>query len=217
MAETPGVARGERVFIRPPVRGDAEQFTTRARESRPLHHPWVHPPVEVERFEQYLDRFRTPANRGFLVCRNDDQAIVGFVNVNNIVRGGMQSGDVGYAGFVPFTGAGYLTQGLQLVVAYAFSELKLHRLEANVQPGNQRSLSLARRCGFRLEGYSPGLVRIDGKWCDHFRFAITVDDWHRQLRERANLAGTAAPASIAADGSPPDSVGSRVVTAPPES
>ena len=65
---------------------------------------------------------------------------------------------------------------MRLLFRHAFGELKLHRLEANIQPQNQRSIELAKRSGFRREGYSPRYLKIGGRWRDHERWAILAED-----------------------------------------
>jgi ribosomal-protein-alanine N-acetyltransferase len=70
-----------------------------------------------------------------------------------------------------------MAEGLELVLRVAFRRLKLHRVEANVQPSNTRQLALIRRAGFVREGYSRRYVRIAGRWRDHVRMALLVEDW----------------------------------------
>jgi ribosomal-protein-alanine N-acetyltransferase len=167
------------VHLRRPGPGDGRAFVAAARASYTLHRPWAYPPDTPEAYAAYLERLAQPAFDGFLVCRTGDGAVVGCINVNNIVRGALQSAHLGYAGFAPFAGAGYMTEGLRLVVDAAFDDLGLHRVEANIQPGNDRSRALARRCGFRLEGYSPRYLQLAGEWRDHERWALTAEDRQR--------------------------------------
>jgi ribosomal-protein-alanine N-acetyltransferase len=74
-----------------------------------------------------------------------------------------------------FAGTGLMTEALRAAVGYAFNELGLHRLEANIQPGNTASIALVRRLGFRQEGFSPRYLRINGEWRDHERWALLSD------------------------------------------
>ena len=70
---------------------------------------------------------------------------------------------------------GYMKEGLLQVIQHAFGELGLNRLEANIQPDNHASIALAQSTGFQYEGFSPRLLRINGEWCDHERWAILAD------------------------------------------
>jgi ribosomal-protein-alanine N-acetyltransferase len=142
-----------------------------------LHRPWVAPPATPERFRAYVRRCRDDNYCGLLVCRRADGAIVGLFNISNIVRGSLQSANLGYWAGAPFAGQGYMARGLALVLRHAFRKLKLHRVEADLQPGNARSRKLVKAAGFRKEGFSPRFVKILGRWRDHERWAITVEDW----------------------------------------
>lgn len=82
-----------------------------------------------------------------------------------------------------FHNQGYMKVGLWHVISYAFFKLKLHRIEANVQPDNIDSISLFDNCGFRDECFSKNYLRVDGKWRDHRRFAITLEDWDTVLKK----------------------------------
>lgn len=177
VTETRGyLTEGPRVGIRPFGYDDGPEFTARARESKDLHHPWLFPPADAETYAVYAGRLiEDPARAGFLVCERDSGGIAGFININNIVRGGFLCGALGYGAFAHAAGRGLMTEALGLVVRYAFGPMGLHRLEINVQPGNAASIALARRCGFRLEGFSPDMIYIDGAWRDHERWAITAE------------------------------------------
>ena len=147
------------------------------RSSRSLHRPWMDPPLTPERFQAWLLRGRDPSYRPMLACRREDGAIVGFVNLSNIVRGPFQNAFLGYGGVAAHTGRGFMTEALQLALRRAFAELRLHRLEANIQPRNSASLALVERCGFVREGFSERYLKVGGRWRDHERWAIRREQW----------------------------------------
>ncbi len=164
-----------RVLVRPPAPGDARDFLAAVRRSRALHRPWISAPDTPAKFRAYALRMAEPANRGYLVCRRDDGALVGVFNLTNIVRGPFRSGYLGYYAFAGHERQGLMSEGLRAVVRHAFRQLKLHRLEANIQPANVASIALVAACGFRKEGYSPRYLKIGGRWRDHERWAILAD------------------------------------------
>ena len=170
-------AKGPRVYIVPPSRRDRAAFLAAGNRSKSLHRSWVTTRFDDKMFDAYLKRSRRQDHACFLVRRVDDDAIVGAININQIVRGFFHSGYLGYYGFRPHAGQGLMTDGLELVLHHAFTKTKLHRLEANIQPGNRPSIKMVRRCGFRKEGLSPRYLKIAGRWRDHERWAITIEDW----------------------------------------
>jgi ribosomal-protein-alanine N-acetyltransferase len=168
-----------RVYVRPPRQGDEYEFVALMRESRAFHRPWASAPTDAARFAAYLEDSGRPDFEAFLVCRIEDDQLVGFFNISQIARGSLQSAYLGYAAAQRFARQGYMREGLELVLREAFLELRLHRLEANIQPGNAASIALARGAGFQREGFSPRYLKIGGRWRDHERWALLADDWRR--------------------------------------
>jgi [ribosomal protein S5]-alanine N-acetyltransferase len=171
LAGRPDDAR--RVTLRPLAGRDEREFLDLVDVSADLHRPWMSLPATPRGFRAYLARYEQAGEESLLVCVRGTGAIAGVININGIIRGRFQCGALAYAAFAPTAGQGLMSEGLDLVLRYAFEWLRLHRLEAQIQPGNHASLKLIRRSGFRKEGYSPDLLFIDGAWRDHERWAIT--------------------------------------------
>jgi ribosomal-protein-alanine N-acetyltransferase len=184
------LAVGPRVYLRRPGPRDAAAFIAGTRLSDRLHRGWVQAPTTKSGFAGYLRRFNGPKSRdvqsathiGVVVCKLDDHALLGVFNFSEIVRGAFDSSYLGYYAFAPHAGQGFMSEGLNLVLALAFGKLKLHRVEANVQPTNRPSVSLVRGAGFTREGFSRRYVKIAGRWRDHERWALLAEDWRRLRR-----------------------------------
>jgi ribosomal-protein-alanine N-acetyltransferase len=102
------------------------------------------------------------------------------INLSQIFMGGFCSAYLGYYVGARYAKRGYMTEALRLMLDYAFRKLKLHRLEANIQPTNLSSIALVKRAGFVREGYSRRYLKIGGRWRDHERWAILYEDWKSQ-------------------------------------
>jgi [ribosomal protein S5]-alanine N-acetyltransferase len=163
-------------ILQKPSKARQKEFLAAVRRSRKLHGRWTSPPRTPEAFDHYLKRVRRETYLGYWVVTEDNE-IAGVITISEIVRGPFCSGYLGYYGFAPHSGKGYMTRGLAAVLSDVFRLHRLHRLEANIQPENQSSRALAQRLGFRLEGVSPRYLKVGGRWCDHERWAITVEDW----------------------------------------
>jgi [ribosomal protein S5]-alanine N-acetyltransferase len=166
-----------RIVVRRPTPADRDAYVAAMRSSRELYRGWVDPTPTPAAFDALLQRAEDVDFEPLLAYRRDGGGIVGFVNISQIIRGRLQSGFVGYGGVAGQTGQGYMTEALGLAVGRAFTELRLHRLEANIQPHNAASIALARRCGFELEGFSPRYLKVGGRWRDHERWAIRAEQW----------------------------------------
>ena len=156
------------------------EFLRAASRSRSLHRPWGSAPNTVTAFDKYLKRLASASHAGFWVLTENGE-LAGVININEIVRGSFCSGYLGYYAFAPHHGRGYMSAGLRAVLGAAFGKLRLHRLEANIQPQNERSRRLVQRLGFRLEGFSPRYLKIARAWRDHERWAMTSEDWRGRL------------------------------------
>jgi [ribosomal protein S5]-alanine N-acetyltransferase len=159
------------VYLRPVNRRDRAEFLALMQQSRALHEPWIQPPLSSLSFHNYLARTQREDHEGLLICQRSDDAIAGVININNIIRGSFLSASLGYYVGEPFAGRGYMREGLKLVLRFAFRDLGLHRLEANIQPDNGPSIALVKSCGFAYEGLSPRFLFIDGQWRDHERWS----------------------------------------------
>ena len=166
------------LIIRDPKIEDKNAFILAVNNSQALHDPWAQPPKTEEAFESYIKRSQQANQKCFLLCEGKGN-IVGVFNISEIILGKFQSAYLGFYAVAGYEGKGYMSRGLKLVLKNIFEEIKLHRIEANIQPQNTRSIQLVKANGFLKEGYSPRYLNIDGKWLDHERWALTYEDWNK--------------------------------------
>jgi ribosomal-protein-alanine N-acetyltransferase len=188
---------GQGVFLRLPNARDTEELIALRKRSMKRLRIWDPKPPRgktawgADWVERLLDARRSTTHCKLLVCARDDGAIMGGASINEIIRGAFNNGIAGWWIGDPFEGRGHMTEALALLIEHGFLGLRLHRIEANIRPENDRSKRLAERVGFRHEGYSPRYLQIAGAWADHERYAIVVEEWRAQARAKALAARSA--------------------------
>lgn len=180
-------AVGARVHVRTVRLDDIEPYRRAVLASAERLRDWN--PVNPDDLPRHIAA-QSADYRTFIVLANEpeaDQPLVGRANLTNAVRGRFRSVAMGYDAYDPYAGRGLFGEGLRLVLDLAFADpgdggMGLHRVEANVQPGNVASAGLLRSLGFRHEGFSPRYLYLadrDGveAWRDHDRYAVTREEW----------------------------------------
>ncbi|HMH45535.1 MAG TPA: GNAT family protein [Pyrinomonadaceae bacterium] len=178
------VVAGKSVYLRKPVLQDMKEFLALNSASTQLHRGLVSPPKQPTQFAAFLKRSRRADSACFLICRVEDHRMVGSINLSQIFLGRFRNAYLGYFIGAPYAGRGYMKETIRLMLRYAFTHLKLHRLEANIQPENLASVALVKGAGFIREGYSRRYLKICGRWRDHERWAILAEDWKTNSRSR---------------------------------
>ncbi|MDO8289986.1 MAG: GNAT family protein [Parvibaculum sp.] len=175
---------GDGVYLRMPQMSDFAEWAALRDESRDFLTPWepTWPTDDLTRtaFRRRLRRYQREMREDhaypFFIFRGGDNVLVGGCTISNVHRGVQQDCTLGYWAGAPFAGQGYVTRAVRALIPHVFEELKLHRIVASCLLENERSKAVLRRCGFREEGYTRGLLRINGVWRDHVQFAILRDD-----------------------------------------
>ena len=172
--------RGTKLYLRYPTEKDLFEFTTLNLASKKLHRGLVSPPTDEKTFADYLKRSDDETNESFLICEAAGEKIAGAINLSQIFRRTFQNCYLGYYIGAEFAGKGLMTEAVGLIIKFAFKHLKLHRVEANVQPHNTASIAVLRKNNFTKEGFSRKYLKIGGKWRDHERWAIIAEDWRNK-------------------------------------
>ena len=187
---------GRRVMLRPLVAPDFAAWS----EVRRRNHDWLtvwepqktsfspDPSVDREAFAarcNMRDRDRQ-SGTGYSFGLFVDNQLAGEVNLNNVVRGALQSGTIGYWIDEAKAGRGYVAEAVAVVFRYSFEQLGLHRVEICIIPRNQNSHRVMQKLRIREEGVALRFLEINGVWEDHVRYGITAEEWQERADDFAD-------------------------------
>ena len=176
--------KGDGIILRPAKFSDYSQWAELRTLSRlhlaPWEPRWVRNELTHACFKRRLRFYEREAREdhgyAFLLFSTDRENLVGGVTLSHVRRGVSQSAMLGYWLGVGYTGQGLMTRAVRAVIPHAFQHLKLHRLEAAVQPHNVASIGVLERNGFEREGVLRKYLKIDGRWQDHVLYARLEED-----------------------------------------
>ena len=171
---------GKELYLRRPESNDFDELIALYKASRKHFSGLAQPKSDRHSYDQLLSEAEKDTTEWFFICRKSDGAIAGTITLSQIFRKGFQNAYLGYLLGASFTGKGYMTEAVALILRFAFVDLKLHRIDANVQPDNEPSLAVLRRNEFTREGFSRKYLKIGGRWRDHERWAMIREDWKRR-------------------------------------
>jgi ribosomal-protein-alanine N-acetyltransferase len=178
-SETSPSIAGDGITLRAPQMDDFDEWAALRQSSRGFLTPWepTWPSDDLSRgaFRRRLKRYsedqRADLAYPYFVIRDADRALLGGLTLTNIRRGIAQAGSLGYWMGVDFAGRGYMTAAVRAFIPFAFTTLKLHRVEAACIPANIASIRLLEKTGFAREGYARAYLCINGTWQDHLLYA----------------------------------------------
>ena len=168
-----------RMTLRLPVHGDYRQWADLRAASTAFLAPWE--PVWAH---DHLTR-RAFTNRVYwasraqaqgtalpvLMIRREDQQLLGAITLDNIRRGPVQAGTLGYWIGAPFARHGYMREAILAMVHHAFVQMDLSRVEAACLPENAASRGVLEKTGFKYEGVAQSYLQIAGRWRNHVLYA----------------------------------------------
>jgi [ribosomal protein S5]-alanine N-acetyltransferase len=174
------LVRGDGLYLRPATLADYAPWSRLRAASRAFLEPWepTWPEDDLTQaaFRRRLRRQDEDISRdeayAFLIFDQTSDQLLGGITLGSVRRGVSQTGTLGYWMGVPHAGKGRMTRAVAAVVDYAFSKLRLHRVEAACIPDNGPSIAVLERNGFQREGYARGYLKIDGAWRDHVLFGL---------------------------------------------
>jgi ribosomal-protein-alanine N-acetyltransferase len=183
LADQPPLIEGAGVFLRAPQSGDYAEWAALREASRAFLTPWepTWPADDLtrsafrRRLRRYAEDQRNDQAYAYFLFRSGDQVLVGGLTLANLRRGVAQAGSLGYWIGATYARRGYMTAAVAALIPYAFTTLRLHRLEAACIPTNAASISLLEKTGFEREGYAREYLCINGQWQDHLLYARLRD------------------------------------------
>jgi [ribosomal protein S5]-alanine N-acetyltransferase len=178
------VVEGHGILLRPPRAGDYGLWSDLRDRSRDYLQPWepAWPDDDLSRaaYRRRLGVYAREMELGhawpFFIFDARGRELMGAITLSNVRRGVAETATLGYWIGEPVAGRGHATAAVRACTLFAFTSLKLHRIEASCLPSNIASRRVLEKAGFRNEGLAKAYLKINGRWADHLLFGLLSED-----------------------------------------
>lgn len=179
------VLEGKDIFLRLLVQADANALLEVYSQEQDFLRPWepardsdFYTVVCMQNIIQALNEgSRDDEAYSFGIFLRNTRQLIGRITLSSVARGVSQSANLGYFLAQAYNGRGYMTEAVRLMLDFAFREIGLHRVQAGTMLQNYGSQRVLEKAGFRREGLALRYLKINGKWEDHYLFAITGEEF----------------------------------------
>lgn len=122
-----------------------------------------------------LDDYKNRRGINWVICEHNSNQMIGYVAFWNITEKNLRA-ELGYALRPAFWRQGIAREALQAIITFGFEDLKLHSIEANVNPSNIPSIILLKKLGFVREAYFRENYLFNGKFLDSVIYSLLESD-----------------------------------------
>ncbi|WP_456272216.1 GNAT family N-acetyltransferase [Bacillus sp. AK031] len=179
------ILKGQRVYLRSFEDADAENLTKLILRNKTFwgktEPEWHAEYYTFEGQKQNIRYFHSGLQKGTFytlgIFAKETHTLIGIINLYEVKSGPFQSASVGYSVDRNQTGKGICTESLNLVLAFAFQQLNLNRVAAEVMPGNYPSVRVLEKAGFQKEGFARENLLINGTWENHLQYSLLKKEW----------------------------------------
>jgi ribosomal-protein-alanine N-acetyltransferase len=134
--------------------------------------------AQVEQLLEFMEeRWQDGYSIRWGIVKKDENTLVGTCGYNDWVKEFGYRGEIGYDLMGAYWGQGIMTEALRAILNYGFESMHLNRIQAMVNPGNDRSISLLRKAGFQYEGQLREYGYWKGKFWDLHSFSLLRREW----------------------------------------
>ena len=173
----------ERLQLRAVMATDAKEIFFLRSDEQVLRYLDKQPAKSVDEAVEFIERIQKDQQNedGILwgIALKDNPAIIGSIGFWRMEKEHYRA-EIGYAMYPQFQGKGIMTEAMKAVLKYGFEKMRLHSVEANVNPGNEASIKLLEKNYFVKEGYFKENYFYNGQFLDSAIYSLLANKYLQQ-------------------------------------